>query len=257
MSDSDYVARNRELWTKTNEEFTHEQAARAWASEEITWGVFGVPEDDVGVLGDVDGLDVVELGCGTAYVSAWLAQRGARPVGVDITPAQLETARACQETFALEFPLVEASAEDVPLPDASFDLAVSEYGASLWCDPARWLPEAARLLRPRGRLVFLTNSMLVTLCVPEAEGYATESLLRPQRGMYAVSWPGDDGVEFHVGHGQWIDLLHAAGFEVERLVELYAPEGATTHEYYDVATAEWARQWPVEDLWAARKRDRE
>ena len=61
--------------------------------EEITWGVFGVPEREVGVLGDVSGLDVVELGCGTAYFSAWLARRGARPVGVDVTPAQLETAR--------------------------------------------------------------------------------------------------------------------------------------------------------------------
>jgi SAM-dependent methyltransferase len=249
---ADYVARNRDLWTRTNEEFTDEQSRSAWAAERITWGVFGVPEDEVGVLGDVDGLDVVELGCGTAYVSAWLAKRGARPVGVDVTPAQLETARRRMAETGIEFPLVEASAEDVPLPDASFDLAVSEYGASLWCDPARWLPEAARLLRPRGRLVFLTNSMLVTLCVPDV-GIATESLMRPQRGMYQVEWPGEDGVEFHVGHGEWIDLLRGAGFEVERLVELYAPEGAADHAYYDIASAEWARKWPVEDLWAACK----
>jgi len=249
---ADYVARNRDAWTRTNEEFTDEQSRSAWAAERITWGVFGVPEDEVGLLGDVDGLDVVELGCGTAYVSAWLARRGARPVGVDVTPAQLETARRRMAETGIEFPLVEASAEDVPLPDASFDLAVSEYGASLWCDPVRWLTEAARLLRPRGRLVFLTNSMLVTLCVPDV-GIATESLMRPQRGMYRVEWPEEEGVEFHVGHGEWIDLLHGAGFEIERLAELYAPEGAADHAYYDIASAEWARKWPVEDLWAARK----
>ena len=121
-------------------------------------------------LGDVDGLDVVELGCGTAYVSAWLARRGARPVGVDVTPAQLATARRCQEEFGLAFPLVEASAEDVPLPSESFDLAVSEYGASIWCDPHRWLPEAYRLLRPGGRLWFLRNSTLSILCAPDEEG---------------------------------------------------------------------------------------
>ncbi len=69
-------------------------------------------------------------------------EAGARPVGVDVTPAQLETARRMQAETGLVFPLVEANAEDVPLPDASFDLAVSEYGASLWCDPARWIPEA-------------------------------------------------------------------------------------------------------------------
>jgi SAM-dependent methyltransferase len=206
------------------------------------------------VLGDVAGLDVVELGCGTAYFSAWLARLGARPVGVDLTPAQLDTARRCQEQFQLSFPLIEADARNVPLPSASFDLAVSEYGASLWCDPQGWVPEAARLLRPGGRLVFLTNSVLVTLCVPDEEGYATQSLMRPQRDMYRVRWPSDNGVEFHPGHGEWIRVLRANGFEVEALHELYATDDAADHEYYEVATADWARRWPVEDLWVARKR---
>jgi SAM-dependent methyltransferase len=85
------------------------------------------------MVGDVAGRDVVELGCGTAYVSAWLARRGARVVGVDLTPEQLDTARRLQEQHGLSFPLVEASAEAVPLPDESFDLAVSEYGAK-WVD---------------------------------------------------------------------------------------------------------------------------
>jgi SAM-dependent methyltransferase len=249
----DYADRNRDLWTQTNGEYTGEHAARAWARDEITWGIFGIPEHELDVLGDVAGRDVIELGCGTAYFSAWLAKRGARPVGVDVTPAQLQTARSCQLRFGLDFPLIEANAEDVPLPDASFDLAVSEYGASLWCDPYKWIPEAARLLRPGGRLVFLTNSTLVALTVPDGEGYATESLLRPQHGLYRVKWAEQDGLEFHIGHGHWIHVLRESGFDVERLTELYAPEGAETHPYYDVATADWARQWPAEDLWAARK----
>ena len=253
MSEPDYVARNRELWTTSNAEYTGPAAARAWAAEEFTWGVFHVPERELDVLGDVAGLDVIELGCGTAYFSAWLAKQGARPVGVDVTPAQLETAREMQATTGLVFPLIEANAEDVSLPDASFDLAVSEYGASLWCDPARWLPEAARLLRSHGRLVFLTNSMLSTLCVPAWPGPATESLMRPQRGMYRVTWEDEAGVEFHVGHGEWIDLLHRAGFQVDRLIELYAPDGAETHRYYETATADWAGKWPPEDLWVAHK----
>jgi SAM-dependent methyltransferase len=253
LSEPDYVARNRAVWTKTNEEFTDRAASESWGEGSIRWGVFGVPEEDVGALGDVSGLDVVELGCGTAYFSAWLARRGARPVGVDVTPAQLETARRVMVERELEFPVIEASAENVPIADASFDLAVSEYGASLWCDPERWVPEAARLLRPNGRLVFLTNSMLLILTVPDEPGYATERLLRPQRGLHRITWSFEDGVEFFRSHGEWIDLLHRSGFDVERLVELYAPEGAVTHEYYDGATAEWARRWPAEDLWMARK----
>jgi SAM-dependent methyltransferase len=245
-----YVACNRALWTVVNAEFTDEDADRAWAAEEITWGLFRVPERDLGVLGDVGGLTVIELGCGTAYLSGLLARQGARPVGVDLTPAQLATARRCQKRFGLVFPLVEANAEEVPLPDASFDLVVSEYGASLWCDPERWVAEAARLLRPGGRLVFLTNSVLATLCVPEEEGFTQEQLLRPQRGLNRVQWPGG-GVEFHPSHGDWIRVLGANGFVVDALHELYAPADAETHEYYAIATAEWARQWPVEDLWAA------
>jgi SAM-dependent methyltransferase len=255
MSSSDYIQRNIESWTRTNAEYTDERAREAWASPEITYGIFGIPETDLGALGDVAGLDVVELGCGTAYFSAWLARRGARPVGVDPTPAQLATAHRMQSETGIEFPLVDGVAEDVPLPDASFDLAVSEYGASIWADPYKWIPEAARLLRPGGRLVFLRNSTLVILCMPDV-GVAEERLLRPQFGMYRFEWPVEEGggVEFHLAHGAWIDLLRANGFEVERLVELQAPADAEDPGYYSFVTAEWARRWPCEELWVVRKR---
>ncbi len=248
----EHVLRNREGWTQENAEYTDADAPRQWAAEEITWGVFPVAERELGVLGEVDGLDVVELGCGTAYFSAWLAKRGARPVGVDVTPAQLETARAMQVRFGLEFPLIEANAEEVPLPDESFDLVLSEYGASLWCDPVRWVPEAARLLRPGGRLVFLTNSFLSILCSPD-EGSVVEQLQRDQFGVYRVEWADDDGVEFHLAHGEWIRLLRESGLVVEGLVELEAPPDARDHPHYDVVPAAWARRWPAEEIWISRK----
>jgi SAM-dependent methyltransferase len=245
------LAVNRQLWTEINGQFTDADAAAKWQAGAIRWGLFDLPEDDLDVLGDVAGQDVVELGCGTAYLSAWLARRGARPIGVDLTPAQLVTARRCQQRFGLHFPLLAADATAVPLAAASCDLVVSEYGASVWCDPARWVPEAARLLRPGGRLVFLTNSVLAALTVPD-EGFAGERLLRPQRDLYRVRWEGG-GVEYHPGHGTWIALLRDAGFVVEALHELYAPADAATPEYYVIADAGWARSWPVEDLWVARR----
>ena len=250
---SDDARRNREDWTQANAEFTDARASETWAAAEITWGVFGVPEASLDTLGDVAGLDVVELGCGTAYFSAWLAKRGARPVGVDPTPAQLATARELQQEFGLEFPLIEGVGESVPLPDASFDLALSEYGASIWADPYRWIPEAARLLRPGGRLIFLRNSTLVVLC-QRLEAGAGEQLQRPQRGLNRIEWPDTGEVEFQLPHGELIDLLRDSGFQVERLVELYAPKDAETHGYYDFVTAEWAGKWPAEELWVARRR---
>lgn len=243
---------NRAYWTQANAAYTDENAATNWALDEIVWGIWAVGESELDVLGDVAGLDVVELGCGTAFVSAWLAKAGARPVGVDVTPAQLATARRMMAETGIEFPLVEADAAETGLPDGSFDLAVSEYGASIWVDPYRWIPEAARLLRPGGRLVFLRNSTLVTLCSSDDDDQASTTLQRPQFGLHRLAWP-DGAVEFHLGHGEWIDLLRANGFDVERLVEIQAPADAETHPYYAYVTAEWGRRWPAEEIWVARK----
>ena len=244
--------RNRSLWTQVNAQHTDTDALRAWSAPELTWGLFAVPESRLRVLGDVAGKDVVELGCGTAFVSAQLARLGARPVGVDLTPAQLATARRCQALFGLPFPLVEADAGDVPLPDGSFDIVVSEYGASVWCDPRRWVGEAARLLRPGGLLVFLANSVLLTMCVPDEGGLAGERLLRPQRTLGRIEWPGG-GVEHHTTHGEWIAVLRANGFDVQALHEIYAPDDAVDPGYYEIVGADWARRWPAEDLWVARR----
>ena len=252
MNYPEHVRVNIDSWTKEAPSYA-EQAPRSWAREEILWGIWDVPESQLGALPDVSGKDVIELGCGTAYVSGILTRQGARMVGVDVTPAQLETARAMQKQFGLEFPLIEASAEDVPLPDASFDLAVSEYGASIWCDPYRWIPEAARLLRPGGELVFLVNGTLFMLCAQEQEIPPGPELRRDYFGMHRFEWPDDDGIEFHLPYGEMIRVLRGSGFEVEDLIEIQAPEGAVRHRYDALPTPEWARRWPSEEIWRARK----
>lgn len=250
----EYVAKNREAWDKWAAEYIP-GGERSWAAEEPTWGIWGIPEADLRLLPErLEGRDAVELGCGTAYVSAWLARRGARVVGIDNSPKQLETARRLQDEHDLHFPLLLGNAEAVPYPDASFDFAISEYGAALWADPYKWIPEAARLLRPGGELVFLTNGLIAILCMREyeAEGPATDQLRRPYFGMHRTEWPDEDGVEFHLGYGDWIRLLRDSGFEVTDMIELQAPEGATTR--FPWISPEWARQWPSEEVWKARRR---
>lgn len=250
---SDYLATNRRAWDAKAPAYAL-AGRRAWAADEPAWGIWGVPESLLHVLpDDLAGLDVVELGCGTAYVSAWLARRGARPTGIDISPAQIETARALQAEFGLTFPLHLGNAEATPFGDASFDLAISEYGAAIWCDPERWIPEAARILRPGGRLIVLGNSTLMVLAAQDDEGVpATDRLLRPQRRMHRFEWPDSEGVEFHVSPGDWIRILRQSGFEVEDLLEVYPPEGSTTS--YPFVTLAWASQWPSEEIWRARKK---
>jgi len=91
----EHLLRNREMWNSFAEEFV-EPGHQAWATDDPSWGTWRVPEAELGMLADVEDLDVVELGCGTAYASAWLGWRGARPVGLDNSPVQLATARRFQ-----------------------------------------------------------------------------------------------------------------------------------------------------------------
>jgi SAM-dependent methyltransferase len=249
----DYAVRNKALWSACGRD-QEEWGRSQWLSDDIRWGVFGHPENDVQALPGLYETDVIELGCGTAYFSAWLARRGARVIGVDLNPEQLERARRFQREFELEFQLIEANAEDVPFPGESFDLAISEYGASIWCDPYKWVPEARRLLRPDGKLVFMRNSTLLILCSDES-GHAQETLQRSQPGLHRLDWSDSDGEgsEFHLAHGDWIDLLHESGFEIERLIELCAPADAQTNPLYDFVSAEWAAKWPAEEIWVARR----
>src|SRR2546429_3977760 len=248
--------RNRDVGTVSNANYTAASASDSWAQEEITWGRWHTPESQIKVLPSLRGLDVIELGCGTAYFGAWLKRHGAKSVlGVDITPAQLDTAREMNEKFGLGLEFLKANAEAVPLPDASFDMAFSEYGASLWCDPDRWIPEAARLLRAGGEVVFMRSTDLEMVCSSDTERIGTK-LVRPLNGMHRLDWTDDEvgaSTEFHVRHSELFQILRRAGFDVLDFRELYAPEGAVDHPYYQYVSAEWARQWPSEEIWRAKK----
>jgi hypothetical protein len=97
----------------------------------------------------------------------------------------------------------------------------------------------------------MSTSPIVVMCSADDET-VTPELVRDQFGMNRIEWP--DAVEFCLPHGDRIDLLHRHGFEIERLVEVQAPESAETHSFYGYVTAEWGRRWPVEEIWAARLR---
>ena len=248
----DQLDGHRAVWAEVNAQFTDAAAEGMWRRPAITWGLFAHPEASLAALGDVAGREVLELGCGTAYLSGWLARAGARVVALDLSPAQLATARRCQRTIGPAFGLVEADGAVLPVRDAAVDIVVSEYGVAPWCDPDRWLAEAARVLRPDGRLVFLTSSVLAAMCVPAEGGVAGDRLLRGPADLRPVAWPGG-GVEHHPSHGEWIALLGAHGFTVEALHELTPPAGEDDHAYYEIVSAAWAARWPAEDLWVARR----
>jgi ubiquinone/menaquinone biosynthesis C-methylase UbiE len=247
----DYVERNRAAWNRWAVDYIA-TGRKAWTDSELRWGIWGIPESELELLAHLpEGSDVVELGCGTAAISAWVARAGLRPVAVDVSRAQLDVAARLQDELGPSFPLIHANAEQVPFDTESFDLVISEYGASLWCEPHRWLAEANRLLRPQGGLIFVTNSPLLMACTPESGERAGDRLLRDYFASPVREFPEDGVVEFHLTHGNWVRLLRAYGFTLERLVELRPQHGARPR--FEFVSNEWARRWPSEEIWVARK----
>ena len=242
--------KNRHYWDGYSDEYQRDHGPQLDPGD-AGWGPWQIPERDLRVLGDVQGLDVLELGCGAAQWSIWLAGQGARPVGLDNSAAQLHHARRLMAEQDVHLPLVHASAERVPLADQAFDVVFCDHGAMSFADPDRTVPEAARLLRPGGLLVFNIASALLQVCWNPASDLVEPSLQSDYFGMRRFEY-ADDLVEYQMPLGEWIRLFRRNGFVVEDLVELQPPEGATT-TYTEFVPYEWARRWPGENIWVVRK----
>jgi SAM-dependent methyltransferase len=244
-------AANRAHWDRQSDEYQIAHGAQL-ARHPLAWGVWSIPEDELRILEDVEGKDVLELGCGAAQWSIALTKRGARCVGLDNSERQLEHARKNQREAGAKFPLLHGSAESVPQPDRSFDIIFCDHGAMTFADPARTVPEAARLLRAGGLLAFSAETPLHFICWDEAAGRFGTTL----SANYFEQRQADDGssICFSLPYGEWIALFRRSGFAIETLIELRPPEGATT-SYTEFVSFEWARKWPAEQIWRVRRID--
>ena len=150
---------------------------------EPRWGMWQVPESELQVLGDVAGKDVLELGCGAAQWAILLAQQGARMTGLDNSERQLEHARERMAAAGVDFPLVHAAAESIPLPDASFDVVFCDHGAMTFADPSSSSPRSADSSGPVGSFAFSHFSPFGWIChddeVDEVVDRLCARLLRP------------------------------------------------------------------------------
>ncbi|MGH2711821.1 MAG: methyltransferase domain-containing protein [Actinomycetota bacterium] len=245
-----HVSRNRRFWDKAAEAY-QEKHGRRLAATAAAWGVWRVPESKLQALGEVRGTHVLELGCGAAQWTAELAKRGARVTGIDVSSAQLGLAQKHLADKGVDAALVQGSAEELPLRDVTFDLVMCDHGALSFAEPHAAIPEVARVLKPGGRLAFSIHSPLLFICWnPKTEKVDR----RLHFDYYDMRSEADESsIQFQLPYGEWIELFHANGMEVEKLIHLRPADDATT-TYDDYAPYEWARRWPAEDLWVARKK---
>jgi SAM-dependent methyltransferase len=243
----DHVAHNRRFWDADADAY-QDAHGDGLARAPLAWGAYRAPESELRVLGDVQGLDVLELGCGAAQWSLALAALGARVVALDLSAAQLAHARAASRTLAL----VVANGEQLPFAAAAFDLVFCDHGALSFCEPAVIVPECARVLRSNGMLAFSATHPLLYLTWNDEEQRQSRRLCMPFDELGRME-SGEGTIDWSLPASTWIRLLREHGFEIEALFELCAPSGATT-TYEDFAPVKWARRWPAEWIWKARRR---
>ena len=112
---SEHARRNRAAWNADADDY-QAQHGQQLAGDGKAWGTWGLPESERGVLGEVAGRDVLELGCGAAQGSIDLARAGARPVGLDLSEGQLGHARRLILEAGVDVPLVQAAPRPSPWP---------------------------------------------------------------------------------------------------------------------------------------------
>ena len=224
-------ARANRLWWDADARSYQDEHGAFLGDVALRWCPEGATEDDLRLLGEVAGKRVLEVGCGAAAVSRWLATRGAVPTGIDLSAGMLAEAVAGARRSGVVVPLVQAEAERLPFADGVFDLACSAFGAVPFCaDSALVMREVARVLAPGGRWVFATTHP-VRWIFPDDPGPAGLVAQTAYFDRTPYAEVDDSGRETYVEHhrtiGDRVREIVGAGF---RLVDIVEPEWTPGNE---------------------------
>ena len=247
----DHAERNERMWDEQSDSYQERHGPQLDKSGGAAWGLWQVSEDDLRVLGDVAGKDVLEFGCGAAQWSIALHARGARVVGLDVSGRQLDHARELMDAAGVAFPLVHSNAEATPLRDASFDVVFCDHGAMTFADPRRTVPEAARVLRDGGLFAFCMHTPVLDVAWPADAEHPGDRLVLDYFSLHALEFP-DEPTVFQLPYGEWVRLFRENGLTIEDLIEL-RPAADAVSSYRSATDREWARRWPMEHIWRVRK----
>ena len=242
------IRANRQHWNLTSRSYQEDHDPQIGAAPRL-WSMYSIPDAHLHALGEVTGQRVLELGCGAGQWSRSLAAEGATVVGLDLSEAQLAAAATAMR--AARYPLVQGAAEQLPFAAASFDLVFCDHGGLSWAPPHLAVPQAARVLRRRGRLVFTVTSPWFAACYDSDTDRVAASLRHDYFGLGTIT--EDHGAaSYQLTYGGWIKTLRGAGLVIDDLIEP-RPEPGKSSSYMETDPPDWACHWPAEMLWIAHK----
>lgn len=217
----DAARANEHHWSTTAAEYIEEHG-EFLGDVNLMWCPEGLTEDDLGLLGQLAGARVLEVGCGAAQGARWAARAGGDVVACDIAAGMLAQARLLGARTGIEVPLVRADARALPFATESFDVVFTAFGAIPFVpDPERIHAEVARVLRPGGRWVFSTTHPMRWVFADDPD-VAHLRVVRPyfDAAPYAEY---DDGVlayaEFQHTLAEVVNGVIAAGLVLDEVVE--------------------------------------
>jgi SAM-dependent methyltransferase len=224
----------------------------------VQYGPLVPNESDLELLGNVAGLNILEVGCGGGQNCIVLARQGATVIGVDVSDAQIDFARRLAQAEDVVCQFHRGDVADLTfLPDASQDLLLAVYVFPYVADLQAALAECARVLRPAGRLI-LSQDHPIRACYWHAE--RQEESLLPARSYFdtrplhwAFATTGASMTSYHRTLGQWFSLLRESGLEIEQIQEFPLPPGYADEPWADEYTAEVAIHLPQALLLAAKR----
>jgi len=229
-SSAESVAANSAWWDADADDY-HVEHGEFLGVSDFVWCPEALREEDARLLGDVAGRDVLEVGCGSAPCSRWLAEQGARVVGLDLSAGMLRYAAAAGEATGLSVPLIRANAERLPFASGSFDIACSAFGAVPFvADVGELFADVARVLRPGGSWVFAVTHPMRWIFPddPGPDGLRVTGSYFDRTPYVEVDADGRATyVEHHRTLGDLVRALNGAGFTLLDLVEPEWPDGLT------------------------------
>jgi len=195
----------------------------------FVWGPEGHTEEELGILADVAGKRVLEVGCGASQCARWLATRGADAVGLDVSLRQLQHGRRIDDATGVRVPTVLATGTHLPFAAGSFDVVFSSFGAMQFVsDESTAVAEVARVLRPEGVFAFsVTHPIRWAMPDDPSEAGLVVTNSYFDRTPY-VEVDEDEQVRYVEHHrtvGDWVRVLAAHGFALSDIVEPEWPEG--------------------------------